>query len=259
MAKKANEAAIVTGAASGIGRAVCLRLAKRGAAVAALDRDEARATEVAHLIAKAGGTAIAIGADVADSAALKAAVDRAAAAFGGLDTAVAAAGIAITGSITTMAEADWHRTIAVNLDGTYLLARHAMPQLIADGGGAFVAISSDAGIRGSAGFAAYCASKHAVIGLVRCMALDYGPLGVRSNVVCPSFVDTPMAAQLLAEPGIPDRAFYERRAPMGRFATPEEVAEVIAHLSSAEASYTNGMAYVIDGGTTAGTYFRNDG
>jgi NAD(P)-dependent dehydrogenase (short-subunit alcohol dehydrogenase family) len=153
-----------------------------------------------------------------------------------------------------MPEAEWHRIIAVNLTGTYLLARHTIPHLLVRGGGNFVAISSDAGLRGSVGFAAYCASKHAVVGLVRCMALDYGRQGVRSNAVCPSFVDTPMADGLLANPNLPDRRAFERRAPLGRFARPEEVAEAIAHLASPEASYTNGMLYVIDGGTTAGTF-----
>lgn len=249
-----RESAVVTGAASGIGRATALALARRGAAVALLDCDGARAQALADEIGQAGGRALAIVADVADSAQVKSAIDQSARTHGGLDTVVAAAGIALTGSVLQMAEADWHRTIAINLTGPYLTARHAMPLLLARGGGSYVAISSDAGIRGSMGFAAYCASKHAVVGLVRCLALDHGHQGVRSNAICPSFVDTPMADRLLADDNVPEKSFYERRVPLGRFAQAEEVARVVLHLSSAEASYTNGMFYVVDGGTTAGTY-----
>jgi NAD(P)-dependent dehydrogenase (short-subunit alcohol dehydrogenase family) len=257
MSGRRQESAIVTGAASGIGKATALRLARRGANVGLIDRDNVAAETVARTITKSGGRALAIKADVSDSAALQNAVENVASTFGGLDTIVAAAGIALTGTVTEMSEADWHRIIAVNLTGTYLLARHTVPHLLARGGGSFVAISSDSGVRGSVGFSAYCASKHAVVGLVRCMALDYGPKGIRSNVVCPSFVDTPMADGLLAGPDIPDRSSYERRAPLGRFARPEEIAEAIAHLSCPEASYTNGMLYVIDGGTTAGTFIAD--
>lgn len=249
-----RESAVVTGAASGIGRETALALARRGAAVALLDRDGAKTKAVAEEITRGGGIALALATDVADSAQMKAAIDKAAASHGGLDTVVAAAGIAITGSVLQMTEADWHRTIAVNLTGPYLTARHAVPHLLERGGGSYVAISSDAGIRGSMGFAAYCASKHAVIGLVRCLALDHGHQGIRSNAVCPSFVDTPMADQLLSDDNVPEKTFYERRVPLGRFARAAEVARVILHLSSPEASYTNGMFYVIDGGTTAGTY-----
>lgn len=254
MESRKFESAVVTGAASGIGRETALALAGRGAAVALLDRDGAKAQALADTIARDGGRAVAIAVDVSDSAQMKAAVDRAASAHGGIDTVIAAAGIAITGSVLQMSEADWHRTMAVNLTGPYLTARHSIPHLLERSKGSYVAISSDAGIRGSMGFAAYCASKHAVIGLVRCLALDHGHQGIRSNAICPSFVDTPMADQLLADDNVPEKAFYERRVPLGRFAQAAEVAKVALHLSSAEASYTNGMFYVIDGGTTAGTY-----
>lgn len=185
-------------------------------------------------------------------------VERAVAAlvseFGHLDTVVSSAGVAIGGTVTDMDVGDWHRVIDVNLNGTFHLARATMPHLVARGGGAFVAVSSDAGVQGALGFAAYCASKHAVNGLVRCLALDYGAKGVRSNAVCPSFVETPMAEQLLSSVSEDERNYYRRVIPLARFARPEEVAGVIAHLSSKAGSYTNGLMYCLDGGETAGLY-----
>ncbi|WJF89629.1 SDR family NAD(P)-dependent oxidoreductase [Paraburkholderia bonniea] len=249
-----KESALITGAASGIGRATALVLARRGADVALVDLDPARLQAVADEAAAFGGKVLALRASVAHSADLQAAVQRAAQAFGGLHTVVAAAGIARKGRVTEISEDEWDQVIEVNLRGVFLLARHALPHMIASGGGSFVAVSSDAGLRGSIGYAAYSASKHAVIGLVRCLALDHAREGIRSNAVCPGFVETPMADELFAENPRYDRAFYENRMPLGRLARADEVANVIAHLSSPEASYTNGMFYTVDGGTTAGTF-----
>jgi NAD(P)-dependent dehydrogenase (short-subunit alcohol dehydrogenase family) len=113
------------------------------------------------------------------------------------------------------------QTIAVNLTGTFLLARHTIPQLIKRGGGSFVAISSDAGVQGASGYAAYCASKHGVNGLIRCLALDHGRAGVRSNAVCPGFVDTPMATREFATAPSGTKEFYQHTVPLGRFARPD--------------------------------------
>jgi meso-butanediol dehydrogenase/(S,S)-butanediol dehydrogenase/diacetyl reductase len=142
----------------------------------------------------------------------------------------------------------------VNLTGVFLTARYAIPHLEAGGEASFVAVSSDAGIQGAAGFAAYCASKHGVIGLVKSLALDHGPRGVRCNAVCPGFVETPMAERIFADLPEQERERWRGTVPLGRFGLPEEVAEAIAHLSSPQASYVNGHTYVIDGGGTAG-YF----
>lgn len=149
---------------------------------------------------------------------------------------------------------EWSRAIEVNLTGVFLTAKYVVPQLEASGGGAFVALSSDAGIQGAAGFAAYCASKHGVIGLVKSLALDHGPHGVRCNAVCPGFVETPMAERIFADLPEAERERWRGTVPLGRFGRPEEVADAIAHLSSPQASYVNGHTYVIDGGGTAG-YF----
>lgn len=111
---------------------------------------------------------------------------------------------------------------------------------------------------GAQGFAAYCASTHAVIGLIKCMALDHGPQGIRSNAVCPGLVDTPMADAIFADTSDAERDYFRRTVPLGRFATPEEVAAAVAHLSSPDATYANGMTYRLDGGSTAG-YFKPTG
>jgi len=247
-----TEIALVSGAGSGIGRAVALRLAERGATIGVLDWDRGGADETVDLVKKMGGRAEALIADVSSMAEMDAAVAAFAAGADGIDTLVAAAGVARGGLVHRMSEAAWDQVVDVNLKGTFLLARAAIPLLQKRGSGAFVAISSDAGIMGSIAYGAYCASKHGVIGLVKAMALDYGAQGIRCNIVCPGFVDTPMATGIFSKAPAGTREAFEAAVPMGRFARPEEVANAIAHLTSNEASYTNGNVYLIDGGSSAG-------
>jgi len=232
---------------------VALKLAERGARVALID---VNAEALALLLKEIDGVTIGsqvFVASVTDRFQLKRAIEEFGEVGGRIDTVVSCAGILRTGLVIDMSETDWDDVIAVNLTGTFLVARHAMPWLLKKGG-SFVAVSSDAGTHGASGYSAYCASKHGVLGLVRCLALDYGPRGVRSNAICPSFVNTPMAeaAFAQAEPG--EREYYERLVPLGRFAQPQEIAAVAAHLTSGDSSYVNGAAYAVDGGATAG-YF----
>jgi meso-butanediol dehydrogenase / (S,S)-butanediol dehydrogenase / diacetyl reductase len=158
------------------------------------------------------------------------------------------------GTVPETPPAEWQRALDVNLTGVFNVAHHAIPRLVDRGGGAFTMVSSDAGVQGASGYAAYCASKHGLIGLMRCLALDHGPQGVRTNAVCPGFVETPMADRIFDGTSEDERDFFRRTVPLGRFARADEVAEAIAHLTSEQASYTNGLMYVIDGGATAG-YF----
>ncbi|WP_063901786.1 SDR family NAD(P)-dependent oxidoreductase [Burkholderia ubonensis] len=248
--------ALVTGAASGIGQATAVRFAQAGYAVYGGDMDTRGLDETLSLAKGASGKFVPCGLDVRDESQMAAFATKAASEEGGVHAAVNCAGIARTGLVHDLTLDSWNFTISVNLTGTFLLAKHAIPHLQAAGGGAFVAVSSDAGVRGASGYAAYCASKHGVIGLVRCLALDYGRDGIRSNAVCPGFVQTKMMDQLFAEASDPEaeKASYMREVPNGRFARPDEVANVILHLASDEASYTNGICYSIDGGVTAGHF-----
>lgn len=244
--------ALVTGAASGIGRATAALLAARGFRVALLDRDEPGVLAAAAAAAVAGGAEAVrpYPCDVTVTATVDSAARDVVERWGRLDAVAACAGIAVFGDITETTEVDWNRALDINAGGVFRVAKATIPHL-RKSRGAFVAVASDAGITGAQGFTAYAASKHAVVGLIRCMAVDHGAEGVRSNVVCPGFVDTPMTERAFAQyPS--DEDFYRQAVPLGRFARPEEVAEVIHHLLSKQASYTNGLVYSIDGGSTAG-------
>jgi meso-butanediol dehydrogenase/(S,S)-butanediol dehydrogenase/diacetyl reductase len=250
--------ALITGAASGIGRATAIRLAQRGVVIAALDRDDAAVAGVIEEVEASGGEAFGHVVDVTDPDALGAAVGASVKELGGLDATAACAGIEVTGTVETLKEAEWARAIAVNLTGVMLTARYAIPAMVTGGGGAFVAMGSDLGVQGAPDWTPYAVSKHGVVGLVRCLALDYGPKGVRSNVVCPSFVRTPMADRILSGVSSEAQAEWERMLPLKRFASSDEVAAVIHHLLSRESSYTNGMVYMVDGGETAGLFVDTD-
>ncbi|MDB6105833.1 MAG: 3-oxoacyl-(acyl-carrier-protein) reductase protein [Gammaproteobacteria bacterium] len=248
-----RERAVISGATSGIGRATAIRIAARGAIVGILGRNASSAAEVADEVERAGGIAWIARTDVTDARSVEESISGFVSRFGRIDTAVASAGVAVAGTATDTSLDDWHRVIDTNLNGAFYLARCAIPELIKSRG-TFTAISSDAGVQAACGFAAYCASKHGLQGLVKCLALDYGKYGVRSNAVCPAFVETPMADQLLKDVSPAELAYFKGLVPLARFAQPSEVAEIVAHLSSPEASYTNGLMYRLDGGSTAGYY-----
>ena len=218
------------------------------------DRDEAGVASVLEELDASGGRGLACVGDVSIADEVEDAVARTVAELGPLDAAAACAGIEVTGSVTTMSRDDWDRAIAVNLTGVMLTARYTVGAMVESGGGAFVAISSDAGVQGCVDWTPYSVSKHAVVGLVRCLALDYGPLGVRSNVVCPSLVKTPMGDRVLEMISAEEQGEALRLLPLARIASSDEIANVIRHLLSRESSYTNGLVYMVDGGETAGVF-----
>ena len=246
-----GELALVTGAASGIGRRTAIRLAERGAFVGLMDRDVVGLQATLDMIVDKNGKATILLTDITNSALVERMVHSFAATAGGIHTVVACAGICVEGFVHETSNDIWDKTIAVNLTGMFYVARATIPYLKVKGG-SFTGISSDAGVQGATKFGAYCASKHGVIGLIRCMAIEYGKHGVRSNAICPSIVETPMAAQLFEHASETMRQEYRNSVPLGRFAQASEIASVVAHLSSMEAGYTNGVVYMIDGGATAG-------
>ena len=253
----AGRVALVTGGASGIGRATAHALARAGAAVLVADVDGARAEQVADELHAAGGSALAVAADVVDDAAVKAMVGAATRAFGGLDLAVNAAGVGGAQALTHAYPEDaWLRTIDVNLTGVWRCMRHQIPALLARGAqtGRTTAIVNVASVAGLVGFprhAAYAASKHGVVGLTKAAALEYARRGLRVNVVCPGFTDTPMVEQITGDD--PEQeAQLARRMPIGRLGTPEEIAAGILYLCSDAATFAIGHALVLDGGIVAG-------
>jgi len=251
----AGRVAVVTGAASGIGKATAARLAREGARVAAVDRHLAGAEETAAAIRAGGGTARAYACDVADSAQVAAAAQATLRDLGPVDVLANVAGIgdAVGSDITELDDARWNHVLAVNLSGAFYWCRALLPGMAERGRGAVVNVSSLAGRSKSAnGGPAYTASKAGLLGLTRHLAFDYGPRGVRVNAICPGGVDTPLlragrAAETSEERSV-RLAAYGYFMPIKRISTPDEQAAAIAFLASDEASYVNGVSLDVNGG-----------
>ena len=253
MAGLKGKAALVTGAARGIGGATARRLAAEGAAVMCADVDGAGAAAIADELIADGRQAAAMALDVTDEDAVAAALGTARDTFGRLDILINNAGIG--------GGEDWQRTIDVNLSGVYYGLRHGAPFLAERGGGAIVSTASIAGLVGLVGMAppedaalppgagAYVAAKHGVAGLTRQYAIAFGQRGVRVNAVAPGYVETAMTAPLRNAPG--GEAFLESLHPLGRLGQAEEIAAAIAFLASDDASFVTGVVLPVDGGYTA--------
>lgn len=249
-----GRAALVTGAAAGIGRATAERLARAGAAVAVFDRDGAGAARVVEAIGAAGGRALAVTGDVAVAADVARAVAETVAAFGGLHVLVNNAGIVRRATVVETTEEEWDRVMAVNVKSVFLAGKAAVPVMAAAGGGAIVNIASGWGLVGGRRAASYCASKGAVVQLTRAMALDHAPDGVRVVCVCPGDTDTGMLREEARQLGEPEAAFLAdaARRPLGRVGTPEDIAEAVLYLASDAARFVTGTVLVVDGGGLAG-------
>jgi len=252
-----NKVALITGAASGIGRECALKLASKGATIVIADLNQAAADKVAEEIKQAGGKAMGVVMDVTDEAAVNAGTDLAAQTFGGIDILVANAGIQIVHPIEDFPFADWKKIISIHLDGSFLTTKASIKHMYAGGkGGSIIYMGSVHSHEASRLKAAYVAAKHGILGLARVVAKEGGPKGVRANVVCPGFVRTPLvnkqipeqaAALKITEAEVIKNVMLKDTVD-GEFTTTEDVANVVAFLAGFESSALTGQSVVVSHG-----------
>jgi NAD(P)-dependent dehydrogenase (short-subunit alcohol dehydrogenase family) len=245
---------IVTGGASGIGRAAVRLFAEEGASVAIFDRDELEGQTLADEIKSQGGDALFVSIDVSLADECARAVRKVIDAFGKVDVLVNNAGIISRTNAITMSVEEWDRVMAVNVKSVFLLGKYVVPLMIEAGGGSIVNVGSGWGLTGGRNAIAYCASKAAVVNMTRAMALDHGHQNIRANCVCPGDTDTSMLKREARALGQDEEAFLADAAdrPLGRIGSPEEVAQAILFLASDSSSYITGTTLVVDGGGLAG-------
>jgi NAD(P)-dependent dehydrogenase (short-subunit alcohol dehydrogenase family) len=251
--------AFVTGAARGIGEATARRFCEEGARVVLTDVDGAAVTAAATRLRALGHDASGESVDVTDEAAVEGALAAAAASLGGLDVAVANAGVFSLSSLQNLTLAEFERTVRVNLIGAYLTLKHAAGHLRAMGGGVLLCTSSQAGVHGYSELSAYCASKFGVVGLVESLAQELAPQGIRVCAVAPGVTETDMYRELVRRRarlwGVDEATAEERilrTVPARRAASPDEVANAFVYLASPQAAYISGVALVLDGGELSG-------
>ena len=247
--KLKDRVAIVTGATSGMGRAIAGLFADEGASVLISGRDATRGAEVVREIEKNGRQAIFVRGDVGEEATNREIIETAKKEFGGIDILVPCAGVLGLGTITEMEPDKWRKVMDINLNSVYYLLHFGIPVLQEREKGSIVAVGSIAAYRGFPGHAAYCATKGALVPLVRQVAMDYAP-AIRANILCPGPVDTPLLWYSAKAFPDPSRAVADvaERAPMKRLGTPEDIARAALFLASNDSSWINGSALTIDGG-----------
>jgi len=248
-----DKVALITGGASGIGRATAILFAQKGAAVAVIDIDQEAGKAVAREIQAMGGRVLFVPGDVTKADDCQHAVEAAVAAFGGLDILFNNAGIIRRADVLTTTEAEWDRVMDVNVKSIFLMSKYAIPHMQKRGGGSIINTSSGWGLKGGGNAVSYCASKGAVTNMTRAMAIDHGKDNIRVNAICPGDTDTPMLHDEARQLGKADEAFMAEAAnrPLRRYAQPIEIARSVLYLASEAASYVTGAALAVDGGGSA--------
>jgi NAD(P)-dependent dehydrogenase (short-subunit alcohol dehydrogenase family) len=254
MGRLSGKRALITGAASGIGRATALLFAREGAAVTVVDVDENGGQAVAQTILDEGGQAIFVRGDVTRAADCQRAVQETVDRLGGLDILFNNAGIIRRATVIDTTEEEWERVMAVNVKSIFLLGKYAVPAMAQSGGGAIVNTASGWGLVGGRNAVSYCASKGAVVNMTRAMALDHGAQNIRVNCVCPGDTDTPMLRSEAQQLGESEDAFLAEAAdrPLQRIGRPEDIAQAVLYLASEDSAFVTGTALVVDGGGLAG-------
>jgi NAD(P)-dependent dehydrogenase (short-subunit alcohol dehydrogenase family) len=249
-----GKVALITGGASGIGRATALLFAREGAAVAIADIDQA-GQAVADEIGRNGSYAIFEQADVTQSADCQRVLQRTLHEFGGIHVLFNNAGIIRRASVVELNEEDWDRVMAVNVKSIFLMSRQVIPIMAKAGGGSIINTASGWGLAGGPRAAVYCASKGAVVLLTKAMAIDHGPQNIRVNCICPGDTDTSMLRNEAQQLGEREDVFLveSARRPLGRIGKPEEIAQAALYLASDASSFVTGTALVVDGGGLAGS------
>jgi NAD(P)-dependent dehydrogenase (short-subunit alcohol dehydrogenase family) len=254
MGRLAGKRALITGAASGIGRATALLFAREGAAVAVVDLDEASGETVAKMIRDAGGQAMFVLCNVTQGADCQRAVRLTVDELGGLDILFNNAGIIRRATVLDTTEEEWDQVMAVNVKSIFLMSKYAILFMEKIGGGVIINTASGWGLVGGANAVSYCASKGAVVNMTRAMAIDHGGQNIRVNCICPGDTDTGMLRDEARQLGVSDAEFLAEAAarPLRRVGRPEDVAQAALYLASEAASFVTGSVLVVDGGGLAG-------
>jgi NAD(P)-dependent dehydrogenase (short-subunit alcohol dehydrogenase family) len=248
-----NKVAIVTGAASGIGRGIALRLAEMGACVAVLDIHEPNGRQTVGEVENQGREAIFVGCDVRLAADCCSAVEMVIGKWSHIDILCNCAGIAIRKDVVELTEAEWDRALDVTLKGIYMLSHEVVPHMIRAGGGSIINIGSGWSLKGGPRAASYCAAKGGTVNLTRAMAIDHGKHKIRVNCICPGDVDTPMLHSECAQLGEDAQTFMREAAdrPLARVGTPDDIANAALFLASPMSNWITGATLVVDGGGLA--------
>jgi 3-oxoacyl-[acyl-carrier protein] reductase len=248
-----EKVAVITGAASGQGRAAALRFSAAGARIVVADVNDDGAAETVRMVEGQGGDALALHTDVADQHAVETMIERAADRWGRLDVLYNNAAVQMSGRLLECTEDDWDLTMATNLDAVFWACRAAIPHMLAGGGGTIVNTASVLGLIGSAGYCAYGAAKAGLVALTRQIAVEYGP-AIRANVIAPGSIDTPRFQKVAEDMGMEREAFLamlHKNIPLHRLGTADDVAGIALFLASDQSAYVSGAIIPADGGLAA--------